>query len=107
MGVTAAITEMLVQSHENVIDLLPALPDEWQSGKFNGVCARGAFELSFEWEKAKIRRVEVISKEGQICRIDAGLITSVTCDGKKIKFRKLKDGEIEFPTQKGSHYLLI
>jgi len=107
MGVTAAITEMLVQSHENVIDLLPALPDEWQSGKFKGVCVRGAFELSFEWEKAKIKRVEVISKEGQICRINAGLITSVTCEGKKIKFRKLNDGKIEFPTQKGSHYLLI
>jgi alpha-L-fucosidase 2 len=106
MGVTAAVSEMLVQSHENVIALLPALPDEWQSGRFNGVCARGAFELSFEWEKAKIKRVEVISREGQTCIIDAGLITSVTCEGKKIKFRKLKDGEIEFPTQKGSHYLL-
>jgi alpha-L-fucosidase 2 len=106
MGVTAAVSEMLVQSHEGVIDLLPALPDEWQSGKFSGVCARGAFELSFEWDKAKILKVEVLSKEGQVCRIDAGSVASVTSDNKKVKFKKNTDGSIEFQTQKGAWYII-
>jgi alpha-L-fucosidase 2 len=106
MGVTAAISEMLIQSHEGVIDLLPALPDEWQSGKFSGVCARGAFELSFKWEKTKILETELLSKKGQICRIDAGPVISVTSSGKKVKFRRLPDNAIEFSTQAGSRYLL-
>ena len=106
MGVTAGITEMLIQSHEKVIDLLPALPDEWESGMFNGVCTRGAFELSFEWNKGKVKKVELMSKEGEICRIDAGLITSVTQMGKRVKFRRLIDGSIEFSTRKGAQYTI-
>ena len=50
-GVTAAITEMLMQSHDGFIKLFPALPDEWSEGEFKGVCARGAFELEFCLEK--------------------------------------------------------
>ena len=49
-GVTAGITEMLMQSHEGVIDLLPALPKNWPTGHFDGVCARGAFELKMLWD---------------------------------------------------------
>ena len=44
-GVTAAITEMLVQSHSGFIKLLPCFTIEWSDGSFKGVCARGAFEL--------------------------------------------------------------
>jgi alpha-L-fucosidase 2 len=48
LGVTAGITEMLIQSHEEFIELLPALPAEWPTGKFYGVKARGGFEIDFE-----------------------------------------------------------
>jgi len=106
MGVAAGITEMLIQSHEKVIDLLPALPDEWQSGRFSGVCTRGAFELSFEWNKGKVKKVELMSKEGEICRIDAGLISSVTQMGKKVKIKRFNDGSVEFPTRKGAVYTI-
>ena len=50
LGATAGITEMLLQSHESVIDFLPALPKEWSEGSFEGVCARGGFELNFQWK---------------------------------------------------------
>ncbi|MBA7531901.1 hypothetical protein ES705_24126 [subsurface metagenome] len=106
MGVTAGITEMLMQSHEGVIDLLPALPDEWVKGSFNGVCARGGFELSFEWENNSIRKVEVLSKSGKMCRIQCGNVKSVRVDGKKVRVKKSKDGDIEFPTQKGRLYTI-
>ncbi len=49
LGMTAAISEMLVQSHEGIIELLPALPSEWYQGNFNGVCVRGGFELDMVW----------------------------------------------------------
>jgi alpha-L-fucosidase 2 len=106
MGVTAAVSEMLVQSHEGVIDLLPALPDEWQSGKFSGVCARGAFEISFRWENSKVREVELLSKEGRICKLDAGEVASVMLRGKNVKFKTLKDKSIEFPTGKEALYII-
>jgi len=46
LGQTAGITEMLVQSHEGVIDLLPAVPNEWRTGQFDGVRVRGGFEMA-------------------------------------------------------------
>lgn len=106
LGVTAAISEMIVQSHEGVIDLLPALPAEWDQGKFSGVCARGAFELSLAWENSKLKGAEVLSREGQLCRIDAGTVTAVTLNGKNVKFTKHKDGSIEFSTEKGARYII-
>lgn len=106
LGVTAGITEMLMQSHEGVIDLLPALPKEWVAGRFKGVCARGAFELDMTWKDGKITSVEVLSKDGQICRIKPGIKAKVKCDGKNIRTRILPDGTLEFATNKGSIYFI-
>ena len=90
-GVAAGITEMLIQSHEGVIDLLPALPDEWSDGDFKGVCARGGFELNMLWEDQEITRVEVLSKFGNLCRINAGGKVRVTKDGKSVRFKSNDD----------------
>jgi len=107
MGATAGITEMLVQSHEGIIDLLPALPDEWINGRFNGVCARGGFELDFKWQNRKITAVEILSKAGTICRIDAGRKFDVIKNGRKIDSKNNKDGSVEFKTVKGGLYKLV
>jgi alpha-L-fucosidase 2 len=106
-GVTAGITEMLMQSHEGVIDLLPALPEAWGEGRFDGVCARGAFELDIQWTDSRIIRVEVLSKKGQTCRINPKTNVKVTADGKQVKCKRFKDGSIEFETRVGERYLII
>ncbi len=106
LGVTAGITEMLMQSHEGVIDLLPALPKEWGSGEFKGVCARGAFELDLKWNANKVVSVEVLSKDGQICRIKPGIKAKVISAGKTVKAKILPDGSLEFATVKGARYLI-
>ena len=103
-GVSAAIAEMLMQSQEGFIRLLPALPDEWDSGEFKGVCARGAFELDFQWKNKKLMRINILSKDGQVCRIKG--IASIGSDGKGVAIRKLKDGVIEFNTVSGHQYVL-
>jgi alpha-L-fucosidase 2 len=73
LGLTAAASEMLVQSHDGGIHLLPALPEEWSAGSFRGVCARGGFELDFRWERGKVTQAVVLSKAGEVCRIRAGV----------------------------------
>lgn len=50
---------MLLQSHEEEIVLLPALPKEWKSGKVTGLRARGGYTISMEWEDGKIIRKEM------------------------------------------------
>ena len=105
LGVTAAISEMLVQSHEDGIELLPALPNEWDSGRFKGVCTRGAFELDIIWENNAVKTVEVLSKAGKNCKISTNKKPQIYADGKPIQIKK-NNGFIEFSTEKGKIYTL-
>jgi len=97
---------MLIQSHEGVIDLLPALPDEWSDGDFKGVCARGGFELNMLWENQEIIKVEVLSKFGNLCRINTGGKFRVSSDGKSVPFKSNDDGSLAFETSAGGVYTL-
>jgi len=106
MGVTAGITEMLMQSNEGVIVLLPALPASWGNGSFSGVCARGGFELNFVWNDSKVQQVEILSKAGRPCRIMADASQTVYHNGGKIDVNKQDDGSIVFPTQAGERYMI-
>ncbi|TRX16256.1 glycoside hydrolase family 95 protein [Flavobacterium franklandianum] len=63
-GGAAAVAEMLVQSNETEIRLLPALPDAWESGSVKGICARGGFEIAMEWNTKTLKKVTVFSKNG-------------------------------------------
>ena len=103
LGVTAGITEMLLQSHEGVIDILPALPKEWPAGSFEGVCARGGFELNFQWQNHKLAHATVLSKAGEVCKLNLPPSTKVTCKGQIVK-TQFKDGVISFLTEKGGGY---
>jgi alpha-L-fucosidase 2 len=105
-GVTAAITEMLMQSQDGFIKLLPALPDEWNNGEYKGVCARGAFELDFTWTNKMVTTLKILSKAGGICRIENRSGLKISTNGKKVIFKKLPDGKIEFNTVKGAVYLV-
>lgn len=105
LGMTAAITEMLMQSQDAAINLLPALPEEWPSGEFRGVRTRGGFELDFQWEDRRITRLKVTSKAGSTFRMRSDSEMNLTVNGTG---RPLipKDGIVEFPTAKGVEYLL-
>ena len=61
-GGTAGVCEMLMQSGNGKIELLPALPEAWKEGEVSGLCARGGYEVSFEWKGGYVRNCSIKSK---------------------------------------------
>ncbi|MDE7363206.1 MAG: hypothetical protein K2N38_14880, partial [Oscillospiraceae bacterium] len=87
-GGSAGIAEMLLQSHEGTIRLLPALTDEWSSGAFKGLCARGGFVVDAEWENGSVTALSVLAKNGGECTV-----TYPTKDGVTAARLRLGAGE--------------
>ncbi|MBE6271573.1 MAG: glycoside hydrolase family 95 protein [Prevotella ruminicola] len=87
-GGTAGVCEMLMQSSivdgQCTIELLPACPEQWQEGAISGLCARGGYEVSFEWKKGTVRNCRIKAKK-------AGMLT-LLYNGQQKKV-KLKAGE--------------
>ena len=109
LGTMAGVAEMLIQSHEGFIELLPALPKAWQTGSFDGLVARGNFELSLKWEKKKISSVKVLSKSGGKCSIKHSNIEGARIEdgtGKRIAYNMKGENIIEFSTNKSGEYYI-
>lgn len=89
-GGTAGVCEMLMQSTltngQATIELLPACPEQWQDGAISGLCARGGYEVSFEWKNGKVRACSIKAKK-------AGTLTLIY-NGQQKKV-KLKAGETQ------------
>jgi alpha-L-fucosidase 2 len=68
-GATAGITEMLLQSHEGELSLLPALPQAWKNGSIKGIKARGNFTVDLAWKNGRLTEGVIYSALGGNCRI--------------------------------------
>ena len=63
-GGTAAVAEMLLQSRDGIVRVLPALPHDWKSGHFRGLCVRGGYEMDAEWKDEVLTSLTVRSTVG-------------------------------------------
>ena len=68
-GCAAGVCEMLLQSHDEAVHLLPALPDAWQDGEVKGLCARGGFVVDMTWQQGQLKKAVIKSKLGGTLRI--------------------------------------
>ena len=74
-GATAGIAEMLVQSHNGYIELLPVLPGEWPEGKVKGLVARGGYTVDIEWQEGRLLSADITASTDTECRIKyAGIV---------------------------------
>lgn len=87
-GGTAGMTEMLLQSHNGMIHLLPALPDKWTDGSVKGLRARGNFEIDITFKNHTLQSAKIKSLAGTECRLRYG------------------DKEITLPLKKGESAIL-
>jgi len=72
-GATAAVAEMLVQSHLDHIHVLPALPSAWADGEVRGLRARGGYELALSWRDGDLLRLEIRADGDGECRLRSAL----------------------------------
>lgn len=109
-GATAGIAEMLLQSHEGYIEPLPAIPDNWKKGSFNGLMARSNFEVSATWENSTIQSLQILSNKGELCRIklrEAATAQVIDERNKPVKLKFSGNDILEFKTRKGANYKII
>ena len=98
-GCSAGICEMLLQSHDGAVHLLPALPDAWADGEVKGLRARGAFLVDMKWNKGELAEAEIYSKIGGKLRLRSyvplrgeGLTTATgECDNELLKSAAIRE----------------
>lgn len=106
-GGTAGIAEMLLQSHESAVSILPSLPTCWKSGSFKGLTARGGYVVSAEWKNMRIISAEIFSRTDNLCRVRLNGEYNVKVISNGAEQQIKKDGRIiEFNAAANTSYTL-
>ncbi|WDF61800.1 glycoside hydrolase N-terminal domain-containing protein [Flavobacterium sp. KACC 22758] len=102
---TAGVIEMLMQSQNNEIHLLPALPDDWKEGEIRGITAKGNFTVNIKWNEGKMSQTKMVSNNGGTCKIRSS--EPFIIEKLNIKSDKSSIGYTAvFETKKGASYII-
>ena len=108
-GATAGMTEMVLQSHEGYVSLLPSLPDAWKNVSFKGLKARGNFTVDCDYKDGNVTLVKIKSESGAPFKLRYDGVNSATVvktiNGDAVNF-KIDDIYVEFETEKGQTYVI-
>jgi alpha-L-fucosidase 2 len=105
-GITAGITEMLMQSHSGELSLLPALPEKWSKGAVRGLRARGGYDVDIAWDNGALVKALVTAHYDQTCRLRTKTPVKVISEGKTQTIQPVGDELIEFDVKAGEKYLI-
>ena len=106
-GSIAGISEMLLQSQNGVLHLLPALPSEWAGGSVKGLRARGAFVVDIDWKDGKLSDACILSEKGGKCVLRTSSRIQIRQSGRRIASKSIKDGDYyvtTFQAKPGNKY---
>lgn len=103
---SAGIAEMLLQSHRPYLELLPALPEDWQKGSVEGLRARGGFEVSLVWKGGRLAEATITSLLGTPCAIRTKGDTVVSEEGREVQVNRTVEEIVSFATEAGKTYKL-
>lgn len=108
-GGSAGIAEMLLQSQDGYIDLLPALPGQWADGSFTGLCVRGGGVIDAKWESGKIRSAEITASVPNNFRvkIPRWVKKAELQQGRQTKTLQPSGGFINIPLKKGEQARIL
>lgn len=103
-GGAAGVAEMLLQSQNKELHLLPAIPAKWASGQVKGLRARGGYEVNIQWAAGKLQHATIFSMKGNPVTLRTA--TPVTVNG-KVSEKSVIGYTISFKTEKGKTYEVV
>ena len=102
----AGVAEMLLQSHEDELSLLPALPPQWASGRVQGLRGRGGYTVDLQWGDGRLAQADIHASGNGTCRVRTGGPVRVTLNGKAVESRPAGEGVVTFAVAAGKTYRL-